>query len=653
MKKRISALLLALFLLSALYGCTDKTPAPSTNEVPTSTALENETTAGETLPEPTDSEAAEVPEEYHWDLTAIYADMTAWEKDIQVAETEVIPALSAFAGKLNTEEDILAYLEQQSIADQKISKLLTYATLLSEQNQSDNQATAALQKVSKLYDTYLATTSFASPELLANPEEFLDSLVQTPRAEPYAEQIRRLREDAEHVLPEETEIMLLPVANAANGANLLFSKLTSADMKYPTIKDSDGKEIIVDEANYSMILTSYPDQEFRKEAREILLAAYGQYRNTFAQNMDNFVQAKVSLAHSHQYKTAKEASMVSSAVPAMVYDNLMAAVSQNLDAAHRNVTFRKNVFDTDSIYYSDLNYPLVKELDVSISYEEAQTMIIEALAPLGEEYQSNLQRAFDERWIDVYPAAGKSSGAFSSGLYGVHPYVLTNYTDDYNSASTLAHELGHAMHQYESGQNQKSAFNANPTSFTSEIASTTNELLLSDYMIKNAKTDEEKLYYLSSQLTTLNNAFFLQAMYAEFEEAAYQIVENGGSLTADVLEQTWNGLMQKYYGPDYALSVGEEFNWSRIPHFYLDHYVYQYATSIAAASSIAQRITSGEPGAVEAYHNFLRAGDSGNGVEIVKLAGVDMTSPDFADGLIIRYNDVIDQIEELLGIQEN
>lgn len=648
MKKRISALLLVLCLLSALCGCADKTP---TNETPTSAAPENETTVSEPLPEQTDSEAAEVPEKYHWDLTAIYADMDAWEKDIQVAETEVIPALSAFAGKLHTEEDILAFLEQQNIANTKVGKLQTYAMLLCEQNQGDSQATAALQKATKLFDAYLAATAFASPELLANPAEFWDTLSQTPRAEPYAEQIRRMRDEAEHVLPEETEIMLLPIANAANGANLLYSKLTSADMKYPTIKDPDGKEITLNEVNYSMIATSYPDRAFRKEARETYLAAYGQYRNTFAQNMDNFVQATVSLAHSHHYQMTKEASMAPYAVPAVVYDNLMAAVNQNLDTAHRNVTFRKNVLDTDSIYGMDLSYPLVDELEVSISYEEARTMIIEALAPLGKEYQSNLQMAFDERWIDVYPADGKSSGAFSIGLYGVHPYVLTNYTDDFDSVSTLAHELGHAMHQYESGQNQKSDFNANPTAFTSEIASTTNELLLSDYMIKNAKTDEEKLYYLCSQLATLDSAFFQQAMYAEFEDEIYQIVEDGGSLSADVLEQAWSGVMQKYNGPDYVFTEGEEFNWSRIPHFYLDHYVYQYATSIAAASSIAQRITSGEPGAVEEYHNFLRAGDSGNGVEIVKLAGVDMTSPDFADGLIARYNDLIDQIEALLKLQ--
>jgi oligoendopeptidase F len=301
----------------------------------------------------------------------------------------------------------------------------------------------------------------------------------------------------------------------------------------------------------------------------------------------------------------------------------------------------------DQIYSSDMNYPLVKEMEVSIPYEEAQTLIIDALAPLGEEYGNNLRRAFDERWIDVYPADGKDGGAFSNGLYGVHPYVLLNYTDDYNSVSTLAHELGHAMHQYESAQNQKSDFTSEPTSFTSEVASTTNELLLADYMIKNAKSDQEKLYYLFSELTTLNATFFRQSMYSEFEDAMYNIVEDGGSLNADSLEALWIQMLQKYNGPDCALTEASGYGWSRIPHFYYNFYVYQYATSVAAACNISERIENGDEGAVRDYLEFLKSGDSGDGPALIGISGVDITSPALADALVARYNSLIDQIQEL------
>lgn len=633
MKKRISTLLIALCLIFENCGCNKQTV---NSEIEQLTSRE--------------MQLKKIAEEYHWDLTPIYADIDAIQEDLQKVKNDLIPAISEFQGKLNTENNILAFMNQTEIINQKLLKLNNYATFLTEQNQMDNAATSLLQQVNKMKYQYSETVAFCSPELLTNSNEFLDKLLENPEMKPYSTRIKRMRSNAEHVLPKETEALLLPLSNIANGASILYSKLTSADMKFPTIKDPDGNDIEIDKSNWVKIVTSNPNREFRKKSSEIFMSEYGQYRNTLAQNMDNFIQATVSLAHIHNYATAKEAALASSTVPTEVYDNLIAAANNNLDTTYRYIALRKKILGADKFYSSDMLYPLVDELNVSFSYEESKNLIIDALEPLGEEYQNILRKAFNERWIDVYPSDGKSGGAFSGGLYGVHPYILTNFTDDYYSISTLAHELGHTVHQYESEQNQKSTLTSAPTSFTSEVASTTNELLLSDYMIKNAKSDDEKLYYLFSELTTLDGTFFSQAQFSEFEDAMYQIVEDGGSLNADMLEDLWIKINNKYSGSDVISIDGSQYAWSRIPHFYYNYYVFQYATSISAACTISQRIENGEDGAVEQYLEFLKTGDSDDGAALLGIAGVDITSPSLADDLIARYNSLIDQIEELKHI---
>lgn len=648
MEKRCLALMLVLCLLIGLVACSVQTVNPEGEEPivqQTASKVDEQLDVEEQATQ--EPQTTEIDVKYHWDLTPIYEDADAFEQELEKVQQEELKALSAFEGQLDTKDGIIDFMKQKDIIDQKLRRLSVYAMLLTEQNQADDDATAMMQQYNKVQEKFSKAIAFSDPELLANSSGFLDALLKDPDMIPFAEQINRLRDNEQHVLPDETEVLLLPISNAANGASTLFSKLTSADMEFITIKDPDGQGIVIDEPTYYTMVSSNPDREFRKQCSESLLKAYGQYRNTLAQNMDNYVQATVSLAHSHNYATAKEASMATYTVPSEVYDNLITTVNSNLDTAHRYYALRKELLGVDKIYTSDMYYPLVEDIALSFPYEDAKALIVEALAPLGEGYQSNLRKAFDERWIDVYPSDGKSGGAFSVGLNGVHPYVMMNYTDDYNSVSTLAHELGHAMHQYASALNQKSDFNSDPTSFTSEVASTTNELLLADHMIKNAKSDEEKMYYLFSELSTLNNTFFSQAMFSEFEDSMFKVVENGGSLNADVLENLWIEVLKKYDGPDVELTESAQYGWSRIPHFYYDYYVYQYATSIAAACNVTERIESGDEGAVQAYLEFLQSGDSGDGVSLIKLTGVDTTSSTFADALIQRYNGLIDQIEEL------
>ena len=639
MMKKLIAVLLTLTLIVSLGGC-----AKNVTEQPEQ-AIELSLQDGQYRP----VLRHDIPNEYKWDLTHIFADTEAFETALAELEDKLLPGLAAYAGTLNENDAVFSFLAESDRVYQSLERLYTYAMLKSSEDRQDNDATAMLSRATGVWYSYSDTTAFAAPELLLLPDDFWDSLLQEERMRPYAYQITLMRENSKYILPENETVLLTPLSNAANNAYLLYSKLTDADMEFPAITDSQGNSFIADDVNRPSVLSSHPEREFRKEMMEANLGAFGRYRNTFAQNMDTFIQINVSSAGFHNYNSAREAALIANAVDPAILTNTIAIANENLDTAHRNVTLRKKIMDVDEIYLSDMSYPLTEDIAAIFSYEDGRNTLMKALAPLGPDYLGILEQAFTESWIDAYPSEGKDSGAFCAYLYTLHPYILMNYTDDFDSVTTLAHELGHAGHMYLSAQNQESISNGTPSIFTAEVASTVNELLLSDYLIRNAGTKEEKLFYLFSELTTLEGTFFKQVMYSEFEDAMYQTVEEGGSLTADVLEGLWAGLMEKYHGSDFAHVEGIEYGWSRIPHFYYRFYTYQYATSIAAAAVISQRITDGEPGAVEDYLAFLKAGDSAGSVDLLKALGVDMTRTDFADPFMERYNNLIDQIEELVN----
>ncbi|MCL2054806.1 MAG: oligoendopeptidase F [Oscillospiraceae bacterium] len=593
----------------------------------------------------------ETAAEYQWDLTAVYADKQAFEQDMRRLEQRIIPELTAYSGKLRDGDSVYNFLTARDRAEQVSERLWAYAFLKTEQNQTDNEATAMLLQAMKADFALQEALVFAEPELLKLPASFWNGFLREERVKPFLNRLSRMFETAKHTLPENEAALLIPLKQSAEGSYIVYSKLTGADMKFPTVTDSQGERLTADEPTRYYTLNNSPDRALRKKIMEANFSAYGQYRNVFAQNINNYIQANVSLAKIQNYDNAKEMYFAEYAGSLEIYNNLISAANNNLDTAHRNSELRKRTMKAAQMYVSDMYYPLTEEISTSFKYEDGEKLLNNALAPLGAEYQSTLKKAFSDGWIDVYPTEGKGGGAFSAGVYAAHPYILMNYTDDYYSLSTLAHELGHAVHQYNSAQNNKNLYDGSPTIFTSEVASTVNELLLSDYMVNNAKTDDEKLFYLYSELLTLHATFFTQIMYSEFEDSIYKIVENGGSLTADVMEELWLEVNTKYNGEGLLPVKGTEYGWSRIPHFYYDYYVYQYATSIAAACTISQRITDGEDGAVEAYLSFLKSGDSDSGTALLKLAGVDMESPALADALIDRYNKVIDQIEEIQGMR--
>lgn len=653
--KRGFTLLLVLTITGHLWGCA---PAATTSTAEiraeeTSSPAAETTAASQESSEQADASSEktlvksreDIPAEYQWDLTDIFASQEAFDQTALEAEAKV-GKLGQWSGKLDSVESVKAFLDAKEDAQIPYQKIQAYIFLMDTQQNGNTKSAELGETSNRLYQLIVENTAFFNAEMSQLPDSLWDDILSSEELKPYSWELTCLNAERTHMLTEEQELLLFPLRKNIKGAEDLYNKLTNIDMEYDTVTDQEGHEVVVTDLVLSSILAENPDQEFRKECTEIYNNTYGKYRNILAQNMDNFIQAEVSLARFQNYKDAKEAHMSSAHVSPEVYTNLLAAVNSNLESHHREYALRKEIMGLKALYNSDLSYPL-SQTQLSFPYETAKEHVLHAVAPLGTDYQKRMEKAFSECWIDVYPTENKTQGASSFSYPSGHPYVLLNQTDDYESMSILAHELGHAMHTDYSSEEQSSFFNENATSFTSEVASTANELLLADYMFANAKTKDEKLFYLTNELSLLSSSFFGQAMYAEFEEAMYQCVEEGGTLTPDFLEETYRDISSKYSGSGVEPMESSKYRWARVPHFFYRHYVYQYATSIAASCTITQRIQAGEPGAVEAYLEFLKAGDSASGADLLKLTGVDITSEHFADDLIDRYNKIIDEIEKL------
>jgi oligoendopeptidase F len=437
---------------------------------------------------------------------------------------------------------------------------------------------------------------------------------------------------------------LQPINQLRDGAYYLYSTLVDSDLTFQNIKFPDGTERPADESNYDAAYNKEYPQEFRLAFYNAMMQPYGQFRNTLAQNMQNYYTAQTQLAASHRYGSTLEASLIPEDTPVSVYQSVLSAADQAKPALDRYFLLLRKSLGATTLYSFETNASIAKDPGTVYPYSEAQKLVKEALAPLGGDYTKRLDVMFSSEAIDVYPAENKSSGAFAASIPGTHPYILLNYTDNFNSVSTLTHELGHAVHMLYS-QTQESVYSQNATSLTSEVASTLNELLLSDYLIEHAKTEEERQYYASQQMSTLYNTFFTQAFFAGFQEEVVRVVENGGTLTADVLDELWIKAADDCFGELYTKTDAYASGWARIPHFYDGFYVYQYAVGIAVACNIADRIQAGDSSAVEDYLAFLKAGDSGNVVELLNIAGVDIENGDYISAFTARFDRLITEFE--------
>jgi oligoendopeptidase F len=598
---------------------------------------------------------AKVADAYKWNLADIYPDAAAWRKQKEIITAE-IPKLREFRGKLSASAQSLASaLELATRLNKELTRLYVYASMLADTDTRISEPQGMQQEMQQIYAQLGAEASFIEPEVLkvgtATIEKFIGS---EPRLKTYTFYLRDIVRRAPHTLTDAEEKLLADAAPLAGSASNIYGILTNADFPYPTITISDGRTVKVDQAGYSELRTS-KNRDDRKAAMSSFFGSLGGFSRTFGTTINSEVQKVLFYARARKYESNLEASLDPANIPVTVYTRLVAGVNRHLPTFHRYLKLRKRMMAiSDDLHYYDLYAPLVSSVDLRYSPEEAQKHVLAAFAPLGSDYQAVVHRAFKERWLDWHPTEGKRSGAYSNGgAYDVHPYMLLNYLGQYNDVSTLAHELGHTMHSYYSNKTQPFQ-TADYATFVAEVASTFNEALLIDHMLKQIKDTPTRLSLLGNYLENIKATVFRQTQFAEFELRMHEMAEKGQPITGDALAKLYLDITRRYYGHDQKVTVVDDYiahEWSYIPHFYRDFYVFQYATSFTAAEALSSKVLSGDKEATKRYLTFLSAGGSDYPVELLKKAGVDMTTDEPLDLTIRKMNAVMDEMEKLLSVR--
>lgn len=593
----------------------------------------------------------EVKVEETWNLENIFESDAAW-----TAEYEEIEKLSSeaesYQGTLDDgPEALLKALTYRDELSQRLGKLYTYSHLKTDQDTTNSTYQAMDSRAKSLAVKVSTKLSFFLPELLAIDEAKLNQLVEENEGLAlYKQEVKELNSMRPHVLPAEQESLIAQMSEVAQGSSKTFSMLNNADLTFPTIKNEKGEEVELSQGRFINFLES-PDRSVREEAFKAMYATYGSFKNTFASTLSANVKTNNANASIRNYESARDAALSNNHIPEQVYENLVNTISDNVGLLHRYIALRKKVFELDDLHMWDLYAPLVKDLDMKITYEDAAKTMLESFEPMGEEYRSIIKKGLESRWVDVRENKGKRSGAYSSGSYGTNPYILMNWQDNVNNMFTLAHEFGHSAHSYYSRANQPYIYSGYSI-FVAEVASTVNEALLNDYLLKTTDDDQKRIYLLNHWLDGFRGTVFRQTMFAEFEHRIYQLDQQGEALTAEKLTEEYYALNEKYFGG--AMTVDEEIGleWSRIPHFYMNYYVYQYATGYSAAVALSHQIlTEGEP-AVERYvTNFLKAGSSDYPIEVLKKAGVDMTTTAPIEEACRVFEERLNELEQLLAKQ--
>lgn len=597
---------------------------------------------------------ATVDPKYTWKLEDIYASDADWQKDKEKVKAD-LDHFETYKGKLgSSSKTLLEFLKFSSNFNQRFTKVYCYASMKSDQDISNTKYMGMLQELRQLEPTVGAKTSFAEPELLVLGKETIDKFIgEQKELGIYKMYLQELLRQKEHLLSEKEErIMALSSSMAGNGYSI-YKVFANTELPYPKATLSNGETVKLDQAGFSKYRA-----ESNRADRELVFhtfwSAMKQFQATMAEQLLANVNAHIFSARARNYSSCLESSLDKNNIPVSVYHSLIDNVNKNLPVFHRYLALRKRMLGLDTLKYSDMYASVVKDVDLKYSYDEAQQIIIDALSPLGKDYQSVIKKAFNERWLDVYPTTGKRSGAYSQGsVYDVHPYMLLNYNGQYNDVSTTAHELGHTMQSYYSNKTQPFPLADYPI-FTAEVASTFNEDLLNNYMVSKITDDNVKLSLMMSRLDGFKGTLFRQTQFAEFELAIHEKVEAGEPLTSDVLNRIYGDILRKYYGHDKGVCLIDDLysvEWSYIPHFYYNFYVYQYATSFTASSALAEKVLSNEKGALEKYLQFISAGGSDYPIELLKKAGVDMTSSEPFDKAIASMNHIMDEIEAILKKQ--
>jgi len=586
----------------------------------------------------------QIEEKYQWNLGDIYSNQKEWEIDFAKIQNEYLPKMEEFRDKLSQAENVLACLQFNDELFRLIEKLYVYAYMKADENQDDSVASEMSSRAETLYSQAAATVSFIRPELLSQPESVLKGYMEDPAFSDYRHTLDALLKLKPHTLSKPEEELLAKASDMASAPSVIFDKVTEADMIFPKVLDDKGKEVQLSEGVFYRYLQS-PDREFRKRVYEGILNSYDKSKNTLAATLNSEVKKNWFYSQARKYDSSLEASLFSENIPREVYDNLIQAVNNNLSYLHQYVQLRKKVFQLDQVQIFDMYVPLVADYTLTVSYEKAQQKLLEGLKPLGPEYLDMLKKGFENRWIDVYETENKATGGYSWGAYDTHPYILMNYDNTADSMLTLAHEMGHALNSHYTNSSQKYVNSQTPI-FTAEVASTMNENLMLEYLIKNAKNDDEKLYFLDKLIENIRGTVYTQVMYSEFEQIIHERIEKGEALSYKYLSDAWKELLGKYYGPDFIVEELASRGWSRIPHFYMNFYVFKYATSLAASNELLNNILTDQPDAIDKYLSFLKAGSSDYPVEILKAAGVDMISTQPVDHLLKKFGDLVKDMEE-------
>ncbi|MCQ6265548.1 oligoendopeptidase F [Fictibacillus sp. WQ 8-8] len=582
-----------------------------------------------------------------WDLEAIYATNDKWEEEFNEVKG-LLPELKEFQGKLGeSAETLYHYFQKQDELTKKLGKLYTYAHMRYDQDTTNSFYQGLNDRASNLATQVSSSLSFAVPEILSLPEETIQTYVKEYKELAlYKHALDEINRQRPHVLSKEEEALLADVSEVTASASTTFGMLNNADLKFPEIKDENGDEVEVTHGRYIRFLES-SDRRVREDAFKAVYGTYDRFKNTFASTLAGTVKKDNFFARTRKFETARQAALDSNNIPEEVYENLVKTVNDHLHLLHRYVDIRKRALNVDELHMYDLYTPLVQDVKMEVPYEEAKNLVLESLKPMGEEYVGIVKEGLEKRWIDVHENAGKRSGAYSSGAYGTMPYILLNWQDNVNNLFTLTHEIGHSVHSYYTREYQPYPY-ADYSIFVAEVASTCNEALLNHYMLNKTKNKQEKLYLLNHHLEGFRGTVFRQTMFAEFEQAIHVKAANGEPLTPELLTKIYYDLNLKYFGENVVIDKEIGLEWSRIPHFYYNFYVYQYATGFSAAASLSKQILEEGESAVSRYIDFLKAGSSDYPIEVLKKAGVDMTTSKPIEDALKVFEEILDEMEDLL-----
>lgn len=589
-----------------------------------------------------------VPTELTWKLEDIFETNEAWEKEYKEV-AELAAKSESYQGKLqNSADSLFEVLTYKDEVSRRLMKLYTFSHMRYDQDTANSTYQAMDSRAKSLLAKVSTGLSFLTPEILSLDEETLNRFVEEHEGlKLYKQALEELNAVRPHVLPAEQEALLAQMSEVVSSSSQVFGMLNNADLEFPEIENEKGEKVQITHGNYSLFLES-SDRRVREDAFKAVYATYGKFRNTFASTLSGNIKRDTVNARIRKYSSAREAALSDNHIPEAVYDNLVETVNNNLHLLHRYAALRKEVLGIDKVHMWDMYTPLVKEVKMDVPYEKATEIMLKGLGALGEEYVGIVEQGLNNRWVDVKENKGKRSGAYSSGAYGTNPYILMNWQDNLNNLMTLAHEFGHSVHSYYSHAEQPYVY-SDYSIFVAEVASTTNEALLNDYMVKNTEDDQERIYLLNQWLDGFRGTVFRQTMFAEFEHLIHKMDQEGEALTADRLTEVYYELNLKYFGEDVAVDEEIGLEWARIPHFYYNYYVFQYATGFSAATALSKGILEeGQPAVDRFINKFLKAGSSDYPIEVLKKAGVDMTSTKPVEEACKVFEEKLNELEKLL-----